>query len=80
MKKKLKNIKKIYQGKKDGFKSKNFHLLVDNKGLTLIIIKSNKKIKFSGVLILQIGQIKKEMENISKLKKVFYFRFQIKKN
>ena len=45
---KLKQIKKIYQGSKNGFTSKDFHLLVDNKGATLTIIKSSKNEIFGG--------------------------------
>ena len=33
-------LKLIYRGSENGFKAKDFHLNCDNKGMSLIIIKS----------------------------------------
>ena len=38
----------LYRGSKDGFTSKNFHSLCDNKAPTLMIMKSDKGQVFGG--------------------------------
>ena len=46
--KKLKEIKLLYRGSRDGFKAVNFHEKCNNKGETLVIIKSNDDYIFGG--------------------------------
>ena len=44
----LKNIKLLYRGSRDGFKSKAFHDNCDNQGPTLVIIESSDNYIFGG--------------------------------
>ena len=46
--KNLKDIKLLYRGSRDGFKAKTFHEKCNNKGETLVIIKSNNDYIFGG--------------------------------
>ena len=45
---KIKDIKLLYRGSRDGFTSQSFHYKCDNKGETLTIIKSNDNYIFGG--------------------------------
>ena len=47
-KKNIKDIKLLYRGSKDNFKSNTFHEKCDKKGETLVIIKSDKDYIFGG--------------------------------
>ena len=40
----------LYRASRDGEKTENFHSKCDNKGTTLIIIKTDKGLKFGGIL------------------------------
>ena len=44
----LKDIKLLYRGSRDGFKAVDFHEKCNNKGETLVIIKSNEDYIFGG--------------------------------
>lgn len=44
----LKDIKLLYRGSRDGFKAVDFHKKCNNKGETLVIIKSNEDYIFGG--------------------------------
>ena len=46
--KNLENISLLYRGSRDGFKASDFHRLCDNKGETLVIIKSTDNYIFGG--------------------------------
>ena len=46
--KNLNNIRLLYRGSRDGFKAQNFHDRCNNKGETLVIIKSNTDYIFGG--------------------------------
>ena len=46
--KNIKDIKLLYRGSRDNFKARTFHEKCDNKGETLVIIKSDKDFIFGG--------------------------------
>ena len=46
--KNLKDIKLLYRGSRDGFQAKTFHEKCNNKGETLVLIKSNEDYIFGG--------------------------------